>query len=387
MILFANNSELDARSFQVFGLSSKDQSKIGRFGTGLKYAIATILRGGGEVSIRSGDESFVFTTKPVTFRETEHQAIFCNEEELSYTTSLGRDWQPWMAFRELYSNSLDEDGTVSFTQSPSDEKETQVETAILVNWSAFDAIYFSFEEYFIGPDEEPIFENDGIQIYGGKSKFVFYRGISVHELKSPAAFRYNLKGYVSLTEDRTAQYPWMLEQKIASSLLTCTNESVLTAVTSVANAYEKQFDYVEALEDGSEPSSAFIGAASRNGVDCNQSAANLVEIFAPSTNGDQVTVISPAQPGGQCLLSSIEVLRNLGEDVSKPKWALIPDLKITSDFVIKGDVVMINPACFDNQAKMDEAVFFAFNETRKGNWFCKKLRSLSESSTELKGVA
>lgn len=381
MIKFRNQGTIDPRAFQVFGLSSKDQSKIGRFGTGMKYAIATIIRGSGSVVISSGGEQYEFTTQSLQFRDTEHETILCNGKELGYTTSLGKDWKPWMAFRELYSNVLDEDGKIEFEQESSASTTENDETVVSVDWQTFDAIYFSIEEHFIGADETPLFDGENLQVFPGQSKFVFYRGIAVHELKKPAAFRYNLKTYISLTEDRTAQYPWMLERYIAEALVKADHEDILLEVTNGRNEYEGGFDFVEAVEDAGEPSAAFLGASAKNGVECNETAAQLVQVFAPTPSGDECTIISPKQPGGECLISSLKVLRALGEDVSKIRWALIPDLKITNDFIIKGDVVMVSPNCFDSQSRMDEAIFTAFNEMKRGNWIYKKLRSLALESS------
>ena len=73
------------------------------------------------------------------------------------------------------------------------------------------------EEHFIGRDEYPLWESRDIAVYRGKSKFIFYRGIAVMKLKEPAAFRYSLKGYLDLTEDRTAKYDWIVRSKIAEA--------------------------------------------------------------------------------------------------------------------------------------------------------------------------
>ena len=54
-IIFTNQGEIDIRAVTTFGVSVKnDNSAIGMFGTGLKYAIAIILRHG-ELSLSSAE--------------------------------------------------------------------------------------------------------------------------------------------------------------------------------------------------------------------------------------------------------------------------------------------------------------------------------------------
>lgn len=48
MILFQNPGALDLRAISMVGLTSKTgEDTIGRFGTGFKYALAVVTRGGG----------------------------------------------------------------------------------------------------------------------------------------------------------------------------------------------------------------------------------------------------------------------------------------------------------------------------------------------------
>lgn len=378
MINFFNNGDLDIRGATTFGLTHKrDQSTIGRFGTGLKYALSVIMRGGGTVTIQTGKEQFKFTTRTEDFRDVQHDFVCMNDEKLSFTTSLGKDWEPWMAFRELYSNALDEGGKIYRTDNlPKAQKD---KTIITVDWPVFDAIYFSIEEHFISPDEEPIWSSGQIEVYAGKSKFVFYKGIAVMELKKPAVYRYNIKTYVLLTEDRTAQHGWLVEKTIAEALIHVENEDVAANITSMRNGFEAKLDFADASDE--EPSAAFLGAAGKNGTDCNPSAAKLVAAYAPDSNGDLATIISPEQPGGKCLLSSLKMMRILGEeDVSKLKWVLDPDQRLgTSDYIVRGNLVILCASIFENQQQMDCAVIKAFGTFKKvEKWAFKKLRQISE---------
>ena len=62
MIIFENDGLIDKRSITTFGISSKENSSaIGYFGTGLKYAIAILLRENINITIYIGNERLEFT--------------------------------------------------------------------------------------------------------------------------------------------------------------------------------------------------------------------------------------------------------------------------------------------------------------------------------------
>jgi hypothetical protein len=89
-ICFFNNGQLDRRSFTMLGLSAKsDDRAIGFFGTGFKYAIATLLRHGAKIHIVAGkDDEYVFYTSPDTFRGKEIQVIYVHHMSTHRETEL-----------------------------------------------------------------------------------------------------------------------------------------------------------------------------------------------------------------------------------------------------------------------------------------------------------
>jgi hypothetical protein len=104
---------LDIRTISLLGLSAKqDESAIGQFGTGMKYAIAVLLRTGHQLGLKIGEATYEFKTKSETFRGKDFTKIVmtssAGEIDLPITLEYGKNWQVWMAFRELWSNALDE---------------------------------------------------------------------------------------------------------------------------------------------------------------------------------------------------------------------------------------------------------------------------------------
>lgn len=107
-----NKGIIDPNAFRIFGMTSKrqDNSKIGYFGTGWKYAVAILMREGIGIRVISGDKRYSFGTKPLSFRGENISEITLNGKPLGFTTDLGPQWEIWMALREIFCNALDEGG-------------------------------------------------------------------------------------------------------------------------------------------------------------------------------------------------------------------------------------------------------------------------------------
>ena len=94
MIVFENKGELDIRAIKTFGVNSKDNpaSAIGYFGTGLKYALAILLRAKHVVTIITGGKKYTFGVVTSKIRNYSFDIVTMNGEELGFTTELGKDW-------------------------------------------------------------------------------------------------------------------------------------------------------------------------------------------------------------------------------------------------------------------------------------------------------
>lgn len=104
-LVFKNPGHIDPVSITTFGISAKDtESAIGMFGTGLKYAVAVLLRNGYKITIYSGDKTYEFDVANNDVRNKTFNHVTMNGEFISFTTELGKFWEPWMAVRELVCN-------------------------------------------------------------------------------------------------------------------------------------------------------------------------------------------------------------------------------------------------------------------------------------------
>lgn len=112
-VVFRNRGLIDTRAITTFGISAKDPSNanpIGYFGTDLKYAIAVLLRRQIPITIMSGLEVLRFEVRSDVVRSKPFEMVCMNGNPIGFTTDLGKNWELWQAFRELYSNCIDEFG-------------------------------------------------------------------------------------------------------------------------------------------------------------------------------------------------------------------------------------------------------------------------------------
>jgi hypothetical protein len=241
-IVFRNKGSIDPRSITTFGVSSKESdSAIGYFGTGLKYAIAILLREGCQVDIFTGGEHLVFGTLEQRVRVDDFTFVTMNNQPLSFTTELGKNWKVWQAIRELWCNCLDERGE-AFSSDYFDDAPSSGETVILVSgraaldaWAARDTIMIS---------SQPLFSTELVDIHPGQSDHIYYKGVRVLDLSRPSQFTYNLKSGISLTEDRTMTHPSLAGWYAAKGIASLSDKPFLARVLTAGQEwFEHRLDF------------------------------------------------------------------------------------------------------------------------------------------------
>ena len=200
MIVFSNPGLIDLDAAFTIGVNVKEGTNpIGHFGTGFNFAVATLLRGGAHITILRGDERIEVKATPKVIRGRDFSMVTANDRELWFTTALGKGWEPWMAFRELACNAMDEGGSYySVMAAPEPQADT---TIITVSGGGIEDAYNDRQGVLVeGP---PIYADERIEVRPGASPFIYYRGVRVGSLPKPMTHRYNLLGQIDLTEDRT----------------------------------------------------------------------------------------------------------------------------------------------------------------------------------------
>ena len=268
MIIFENRGEADILALVTFGVSVKEgDNPIGMFGTGFKYALAVILRDGGSVSAFIGEEEHQFGVEKVEVRGRQISfvtVIRVGIEEVStrlgFTTDLGKNWLPWMAYRELYCNARDEGGevyTVATGDQATDPRPSL--TQIRVKSAALETVHADAADYFL--EDTPDWTVGDVEVRRRPSRVLYYRGIRVMELPKPSLFTYNLLGRIDLTEDRTIANPYMAAYYLSRAIGKSDDPALLeTALTATQSAFESGLDY---HSYGETPSPTFLATVSR----------------------------------------------------------------------------------------------------------------------------
>lgn len=237
MIIFQNQGLIPIEAFTTFGINAKPNSNnpIGYFGTGLKYAVAVTLRLGGTFRLFRGIEEYEFYLKETDFRGKSFQTVRMRKrkslmarwsyEKLPFTTELGKNWEPWMAIRELESNTRDENGHSCIFHEHDDPHPDY--TMIIIECPEMEEAYQALDQIFMEDGMTKLCGNSIVEVYDRPSKFIYFRGLRVTDLgEHESLFTYNFVSNLSLTEDRTDGNPWMSSHYIAG-LLTNTDDRKL----------------------------------------------------------------------------------------------------------------------------------------------------------------
>ena len=243
-------------AFTVFGVNSKPVSAnpIGIFGTGLKYAIAVLMRHGIRVTLFIGQEEYVFYTRATNFRDKHFDTIRMKKRhgllsrwsyhDLPFTTELGKNWKLWQAFREIHANTLDENGS-TYLENPDHLMLSSEETCFIISDPRYIDEFHDMDRNFLPQGKTVRSEGDGrVQVIDMPSNHVYYRGMRIMDLEKEAKFTYNFLETVELTEDRTAKYPWLLETRIGEYWMESEDEEkVKKAVKAPSSSFEGSMSY------------------------------------------------------------------------------------------------------------------------------------------------
>ena len=243
-----SNSTLDIMGLILFGASTKrdDTSTIGQFGTGLKYALATLIREDVKFLITINDQAVDITTETVTLTDDKGSAdferIMINGEGTSVTTSLGKDWTVSMALREIATNAMDTDDYYIGT-NPTQQYSTKFAFEM-------DAAVAEFvdqrDQMFISPDRKPLITTEMGKIYSktpqSPAAGVYCKDVlCVNSNEGNTAFDYECPTF-SMSELRLVQTSWLMYSDLANLLRYTDDANILTTVLSATcrpNAIEK----------------------------------------------------------------------------------------------------------------------------------------------------
>lgn len=235
-----NDGEISSLALTLMGASTKrDDRSIGFFGSGNKYAIATLLRNQVPFRVFSGLTEITFDIEEVDFRNQRFSTVLINGERTGITTDTGPKWAVRDAIREFWSNALDEGGAeINF--STSDPKPEANKTTILIERTKeVISTIADWNRLFISDSEEPIFETHCGSIYdrsGGTG--LFRRGVWICDaLSHDQLFSYDMP-MIDLPESRKiSQTACMYD--IMKILSQCNSEFIAKKLlTTAKDAFE-----------------------------------------------------------------------------------------------------------------------------------------------------
>ncbi len=266
MIIFQNPGLPDIRAFTTIGISVKEgENTIGYFGSGFKNAVAIILRHGLKLTLHAGPAAYEFSTKPITVRGEQFNLVTMNGKELGFTTKMARNWELWMAYRELWSNCKDEGGEIlSCSKLGIIEEYTAKITQVIVEGAEFDQIHTNRAEFIL--ESSPLFTSKTVDVHSSPSRSIFYQGIKVgdshaYDFKGRSLFTYNIRDEVTLTEDRTLRYNFDITEHVANAIMCSEDENFIEqTITSGEQYFESEVDLILTHK---KPNETFLSVMAR----------------------------------------------------------------------------------------------------------------------------
>lgn len=243
-VLFINDGEIPVNAFKLLGASSKrgDSSKIGFYGTGLKYAIALMLREDIPFKIYSGKSEIKIGKRSTKFLDQKIDVMTVNGEKTSITLDAGIDWEPWFAIREVYSNTIDEGGSMK-VGAEIEPEATKTKIYIDLTSEKLKDIFDNWNDFFTTSRiiQEKLAGGNILPKLPSNPYFtVFRKGIRAYHNKSHSLFDYDLRD-LEINESRVAKYSWETEQGASKLLAKASLETILQFIHLGAHTETKEY--------------------------------------------------------------------------------------------------------------------------------------------------
>lgn len=215
-LVIENDNLIEKEDLFLIGSSTKrgDDTKIGMFGSGWKFALAKLIREDITPFILSGKSEIKIDTDITLHRNNPIRVITVDGEKTSITSQMGHKWNLWMAIREIISNAIDE-GNFNYNiiylkeniDIESFKEENKSKIIIPFNKKLAEFL-MSFDNYFDFERKE-YYKNEVGKIFIKKeaSETIFYRkGIRCYNSKNKCIFDFSFNN-IDINEDRlTSEY-------------------------------------------------------------------------------------------------------------------------------------------------------------------------------------
>lgn len=242
-VIITNPGEIDPLAFELIGASTKrdDAQTIGFFGSGLKYAIAGLLRSGIDFQIWSGDRAVDITTEAVSMRGQTFNRVIIDGRPTSLTTEIGPKWERWMFIRELYANAVDEGGEMAVSDTYSEWIAPGRTTIIFPTPEQIEDV-INQQDLLFCRGREIMYEDDALRIYDEVGDGGFYvRGILVY--RGMHGYGYELKRTpYDLNEERQVSSSFTAAYRTTDAIFGITDRKAVRRIVSRAKG-GKSFEH------------------------------------------------------------------------------------------------------------------------------------------------
>ena len=250
-----SNGEIEIEAFTLIGASSKrnDETKIGYYGSGLKYSISSMLRNKIDFRIFKGDSEVVFNLATKRFRNEDYAAICVNGHETSLTTTMGGiDWdKPFAPIREIYSNAIDEDEDAILDKTSQVFGEVGKTTFFIEYTEEIRHFFENYDLYFSNKIENVLFTNEHVTCYPqneNQDTRLYRKGILCYYDKNvKSLYNYNSKNF-TINESRVLDNTYLAKSMVAGGWKLCNNVNIITSLLNGlkggnAGFYEHDLDF------------------------------------------------------------------------------------------------------------------------------------------------
>lgn len=290
-LVIRNDGKLDIMGLLLMGASTKRGNKdlIGEYGSGLKYAIAILLREGLECFVLSGLSQISFSTEEVDLRGKTYERIVIDTGDrqilTNYTTDMGPDWELWMAIREIYCNAIDEGGHTIQELEYNDIyddlyncklwQDNKTFFVIKINEDLEDIInnwewFFSFDRHAHLVMEVP----NVLKVYSplGEKSTIYRKGIRVAFSDLPGCYDYDFHD-IDINELREAKDFYQIRETLKNAMLHYFDSEVIKEILASKDTWEKQINFHS--WDSMVNKKSWAGALSISPIvhDCNSKTA------------------------------------------------------------------------------------------------------------------
>jgi hypothetical protein len=356
---------IDPRAFTLVGGSTKrdDSSKIGFFGSGLKYSLAFLLRNKIEFKVYADYNEIIFAKHQEQFRDKVFDVISVNGKISDLTTDMGIDWENWFVIRELVCNAIDEgDSKVSIvTEQECIPVEDKTVFYVLIN-DRFEEIIKNWDNYFSEKRDDVLYydlEENKIFNNLNNCLIVYRKGIRCFFYdKQKSCFNYDLS-WVDINESRVIKSDFDFRWRLRIYLQKITDKKIITHLLNTINdCWERTFNW----EYGSDFSDAWVKVIGKKVLVPVENAGFWAEIM--KENPERFLILPSSMCTGlkQRFTDKIRIVGDVDGTDTKGEFRVLEELSKKQNFLLNEAIEFLKKANYEIKYPVKVVEFASSNK-------------------------